>query len=354
MKEKELNELLDKAIGIKGNLRIPAYWMRKVFSGLMEWCKTLTPKVDISKSDIPTYISQLENDAGYINTSDAKDLYWSRKTARAQMYVGSNNMSLKYPSTKGLNYGAINSNDDAREFYIESDEESQKYGYNDYKLLAFVKEYHSEMYGLDLPQGIYILNVSFFKGDISNTESRRSEVIGVSCSSRLKCSWVEVYSDDAIGVNINSISDFQFNLPTIYISVSVPQYGSNFIRNNGHIPFHGEYVSLGGSTASKIRIYGDAKKFDVSGSSKLKEIYVESNITKLSRNALSNCTLLEKVDFSKNTNVPTLDYSGSAAIISPNSSCKIIVPDVLYDEWIEASAWSNFKNQIIKASEYTE
>lgn len=62
MKEKELNELLDKAIGTKGNLRIPSYWMRKVFSGLMEWCKTLTPKLDISKSDIPTKISQLEND----------------------------------------------------------------------------------------------------------------------------------------------------------------------------------------------------------------------------------------------------------------------------------------------------
>ena len=68
MREKELNELLDKAIGTKGNLRIPAYWMRKVFSGLMEWCKGLTPDVDV-----PTKISQLENDVelvtqGYVDT----------------------------------------------------------------------------------------------------------------------------------------------------------------------------------------------------------------------------------------------------------------------------------------------
>lgn len=65
MKEQELNELLDKAIGTKGNLRIPAYWMRKVFSGLMEWCKALTPDVDV-----PTKVSQLANDADYATSSD--------------------------------------------------------------------------------------------------------------------------------------------------------------------------------------------------------------------------------------------------------------------------------------------
>lgn len=36
MKEKELNELIDSAVGIKGNLRLPAYWMKKILKGLME------------------------------------------------------------------------------------------------------------------------------------------------------------------------------------------------------------------------------------------------------------------------------------------------------------------------------
>lgn len=57
MREQELNNLLDKVIGTKGNLRIPSFWMRKVFSALMEWAKNLTPKVNV-----PTKISQLEND----------------------------------------------------------------------------------------------------------------------------------------------------------------------------------------------------------------------------------------------------------------------------------------------------
>lgn len=60
MKEQELNELLDRAIGTKGNLRIPAYWMRNIFKGLMEWCKGLTPNVSV-----PTKLSQLENDSDY-------------------------------------------------------------------------------------------------------------------------------------------------------------------------------------------------------------------------------------------------------------------------------------------------
>ena len=64
MREQELNNLLDKVIGTKGNLRIPSFWMRKVFSALMEWAKSLTPKVDV-----PTKISQLENDAGIATES---------------------------------------------------------------------------------------------------------------------------------------------------------------------------------------------------------------------------------------------------------------------------------------------
>ena len=61
MKEQELNELLDKAIGEKGNLRIPSFWMKKIFKGLMEWCKTLTPKIPY----VPTRVSEFENDVPY-------------------------------------------------------------------------------------------------------------------------------------------------------------------------------------------------------------------------------------------------------------------------------------------------
>jgi hypothetical protein len=64
MKEKELVDLIDKSVGDKGQLRIPSFWMKEILFGLMKWAKGLTPKVDV-----PTKVSQLKNDKGYIDAS---------------------------------------------------------------------------------------------------------------------------------------------------------------------------------------------------------------------------------------------------------------------------------------------
>jgi hypothetical protein len=60
MKEQELNKLLDKAIGTKGNLQIHSYWMNKTLKGIIEYNKTLIPS-------IPTKISYFDNDIGYVD-----------------------------------------------------------------------------------------------------------------------------------------------------------------------------------------------------------------------------------------------------------------------------------------------
>jgi hypothetical protein len=68
-KKQDVLALLDKAVGKKGPLRIPAYWMREVLLKIMDWAEGLTPKVDV-----PTKISQLENDVelatqSYVNAT---------------------------------------------------------------------------------------------------------------------------------------------------------------------------------------------------------------------------------------------------------------------------------------------
>lgn len=68
-KKQDVLALLDKAVGKKGPLRIPAYWMREVLLKIMDWAEGLTPKVNV-----PTKISQLENDVelatqSYVNAS---------------------------------------------------------------------------------------------------------------------------------------------------------------------------------------------------------------------------------------------------------------------------------------------
>ena len=63
-KKQDVLNLLDKAVGKKGPLRIPAYWMREVLLKIMDWAEGLTPKVDV-----PTKISQLENDVALATQS---------------------------------------------------------------------------------------------------------------------------------------------------------------------------------------------------------------------------------------------------------------------------------------------
>ena len=96
MKEQELNELLDSAIGTKGNFRIPSYWMRKVFSDLMEWCKGLTPKVDV-----PTKISQLDNDSGFVDSGFVNSLYL-RKSDASSTYLRKSDASSTYATKNSI------------------------------------------------------------------------------------------------------------------------------------------------------------------------------------------------------------------------------------------------------------
>lgn len=63
MKERELNKLLDKAIGTKGNLKVPSFWMRQIFKELIEWCK--------SQNNSQDYITEEElNNRDYATYSD--------------------------------------------------------------------------------------------------------------------------------------------------------------------------------------------------------------------------------------------------------------------------------------------
>ena len=55
-------------------------------------------------------------------------------------------------------------------------------------------------------------------------------------------------------------------------------------------------------------------------------------------------------DFSSSETVPTLAATGAFSNIA--SDCKIVVPDLLYDEWIAATNWSTYARYIVKASEY--
>lgn len=64
----------------------------------------------------------------------------------------------------------------------------------------------------------------------------------------------------------------------------------------------------------------------------------------------ASCTGMAFYDFSHHTAVPTLENTNAFSSIPDD--CKIIVPDVLYDEWIAATNWSAYATYTIKKSEW--
>ena len=78
---------------------------------------------------------------------------------------------------------------------------------------------------------------------------------------------------------------------------------------------------------------------------------ISSKITS-SSNWFYTCTSLELIDFRGATGVPTL--SSTDAFTNVPSTCKVVIPDDLYDTWTNATNWSAISVTWVKESEYME
>ena len=81
----------------------------------------------------------------------------------------------------------------------------------------------------------------------------------------------------------------------------------------------------------------------------LRKLSFPSTMTRLDTNCLVACSSIIEYDFTKHTKVPTL--ANVSAFLYINGTCKIIVPDALYDSWIATTNWVSFADYIYKASE---
>lgn len=82
----------------------------------------------------------------------------------------------------------------------------------------------------------------------------------------------------------------------------------------------------------------------------LKKVVFKSKFKTMTTNVFNGCSLLEVLDFSACTSVPSVSNVNSFTGIP--ATCKIVVPDALYDAWIAATNWSNYASYIIKKSDY--
>lgn len=81
----------------------------------------------------------------------------------------------------------------------------------------------------------------------------------------------------------------------------------------------------------------------------LEEIFIPKGVVEMAGSFFLNCYNLQKIDFSTHTQIPVV--SASNAFASVPKTCKIIVPDSLYDDWKVATNWVRVADCIVKASE---
>jgi hypothetical protein len=67
----------------------------------------------------------------------------------------------------------------------------------------------------------------------------------------------------------------------------------------------------------------------------------------ISHNAFYSCSA-QSIQFTDESKVPTL----SGSFYNFSASCQIVVPDSLYDQWIVATNWAQYADQIIKRSDW--
>jgi hypothetical protein len=79
-------------------------------------------------------------------------------------------------------------------------------------------------------------------------------------------------------------------------------------------------------------------------------ITIPSAVASIAQSAFSGCYSMRYYDFTKCSQVPTLDNANAFTGIP--TDCKIVVPDELVDEWKAADNWQNYATYIVGRTEY--
>ena len=82
----------------------------------------------------------------------------------------------------------------------------------------------------------------------------------------------------------------------------------------------------------------------------LEKIVASPNLTAINSYAFYQNTALKYIDFSQCSQIPSL--ASTSAFSELPSNANFIIPDALYEEWINATNWSAFPSKFVKASEF--
>jgi hypothetical protein len=171
------------------------------------------------------------------------------------------------------------------------------------------------------------------------------------------------------GENLTKTGDYAFqicrNLTNIEGLKNVTDFGSGSFNNCTSLKsadFPNVKSSGTFATAKNAQLFVDCTALETasfesidgisyamfSRCSALKRVYFPA-IKTVYGSVFNECTSLEIVDFSGCSSVPSL--TNTNAFNGVPTTCKVIIPDVLYDEWIAATNWSALTVTYVKKSE---
>lgn len=136
---------------------------------------------------------------------------------------------------------------------------------------------------------------------------------------------------------VNNISNFitaNLNQPAALSLINTELYSGGTLYDKSSIIIPNEIVTIGARQFYQTNVIS---------------VVFANSVSLIKEEAFYNCTLMQYCDFSTHNSIPTLESSAFGGI---PSTCKIIVPDALYDEWIAATNWSDIADHIIKKSDW--
>ena len=132
---------------------------------------------------------------------------------------------------------------------------------------------------------------------------------------------------------IGTCTDIVIVIPTENEGETVVEIGDNAFESNHRI------TSV--VMPSIITVGWDA----FSHCSSLTSVVFGANLESIGRNAFNSCTNLNRIDCSKCTSIPELEYTN--ALDYTHANLQIKVPSDLLNDWKSATNWSNFASKIV-------
>lgn len=146
-----------------------------------------------------------------------------------------------------------------------------------------------------------------------------------------------------IGNGLTSIGQSAFNSCFNLTSITIPDN----ITSINRYTFNSCYALTSVTIGNGVTSIGD---YAFAYCKSLTSVTIPNNVSEIGSSAFRDCASMQYYDFSTHESLPTL--ADTYAFYNIPSSCKIIVPDALYDEWIATTNWSTYASRIIKKSDW--